>query len=315
MRFIILFLLISTLGFAQDFTNIKAKTDRYRNIDSAEKLADKINKDFTSDDDKVKALFCWLTSNISYDLEEYYNPSSRSTYFRYRTEEERIQKLEEIKNKTVTKTIIGRKAVCEGYARTFHKVCTLLGIESEVIGGYARFGYPQIGKPQSNTNHAWNAVKLNGKWQYIDATWGAGSVVNGQWQRIFKPYYFNISKEHYFKTHLPETDKWKHKIGDITKKEFYNQPIYSERFLASGVELIQPKKGTIRKNSDGTISFSFKNAIDKEFLVGFLSSNVAKRPVVSNSNGITTVSIIPPASAKVCFLLINREVNLQFLIE
>ena len=167
MRFLTLFLFIAFKSFAQDFTAITTKTDTYKRINSAEKLAEKIEKDFSSDEDKVKAIFCWLTSNISYDLEEYYNPSSRRKSFRYRTEEEKEQILQAIKDETVLETITTKKSVCEGYAQTFTKVCTLLNIESEVISGYARFGYQEIGKPQPNSNHAWNAVKINNEWLYF----------------------------------------------------------------------------------------------------------------------------------------------------
>lgn len=315
MKFLTLFLFLSLHICAQDFTAIKDKTDRYKKINSAEALAKKIEKDFSSDEDKVKAIFSWLTSNISYDLEEFYNPSSKRISFRYRTEEERLIKLQEIKDNTVLKTIINKKAVCEGYAQTFTKMCTLLNIESEVISGYARFGFQQIGKPQPNSNHAWNAVKVNNEWLYLDATWAAGSVVNGEWQNFFKPYYYNMPKGEILKSHLPKSSTWLLKLGRITKEEFYNQPIYSNNFLASNAELITPKQGVLRKNKSGEITIQLKNVTDKEILIGFVGSKVAKKPVVNVKNKISIVTIIPPNNVKGAFLVLDREVALQFLIE
>ena len=302
-------------GYAQNFDTVKAKTDKYRNIKTVDKLAKKINQDFSSDEDKVKALFCWLTSNIEYDLEEYYNPSSRRVFFRYKTEEERIIKLQEIKDNTVSETVRNKKAVCEGYAQTFTKICNLLNIESQVISGYARFGYQEIGKPKSNSNHAWNAVKINNKWIYIDATWGAGSVVNGKWKSFFKPYYYNMPKEKVLKSHLPESSLCQLKLDTISKEKFYDQPIYTNKFLNTDIELIAPLEGIIKKNKSGEITIQLKNAVDKEILIGFIGSKIAKRPDIEVENGISTVVITPPSSSKVAFLLIDREVSLQFLVE
>jgi len=315
MRFLILLFLFSAHSFAQDFTSIFEKTNDYRNIHSASALAKQIEKDFTSDENRVKAIFCWLTSNINYDLDEFYNPSSKRTSFRYRTEEEKERILQGFRDEIVQETIIGRKAVCEGFAQTFSKVCDILNIESEVIKGNARFGYQEIGKPQYDSNHAWNAVKINNNWIYIDATWGAGSVSNGKWESYFKPYYYDIPKSNYFKTHLPEKSVWKLKVGRITTEEFYNQPIFMDAFLESNVELIKPKTGILKKDASGKVSIQLKNATDKHFLTGFLGSNIAQKPSVVHHNGITTVSITPPAHAKECFFLIDKEVGLQFLIE
>jgi hypothetical protein len=52
------------------------------------------------------------------------------------------------------------KIVCAGYAGIFKTVCDRFGIEAEVITG--------IGKGEG---HAWNRVKINGDWKYIDCTW------------------------------------------------------------------------------------------------------------------------------------------------
>lgn len=52
------------------------------------------------------------------------------------------------------------KIVCGGYAGIFTQVCNYYGIESEVLYGYG-----------NGVEHAWNRVKINGKWKYIDCCW------------------------------------------------------------------------------------------------------------------------------------------------
>ncbi len=51
------------------------------------------------------------------------------------------------------------RTVCQGYALLFYKMCTDAGIPCRIVTGWA------------GTPHAWNIVKLSGKWYYVDVTW------------------------------------------------------------------------------------------------------------------------------------------------
>jgi len=315
MKLLTLFLCISMSIFAQDFTIINSKTDLYSGVLTAEKLAKNIKSDFKSEENQVKALFSWLTKNIRYDLEEFYNPTNKRTRFRYRTLKEKEYILQAIKDERVEKTLSSRKGVCEGYAQTFAKVCNLLNIKNEVIKGYARSSYNDIGNPIQQPNHAWNAVEINNKWIYIDATWGAGHQNNGKWERKFKPYFYNIKKETYFKTHLPEDSKWRLKVARLDKATFYNQPMYSHRFLVTNYELLNTSSGFLKKGNDGKIHLSLKNVQPNQKIhFGFLGEKFAKTPEIIHKNGITTVSITPPTTATLASLLIDLEVMVNFKI-
>lgn len=316
MKQFLFFFLISISIFAQDFSSIKTKTDTYSGLLTAEKLAQNIKRDFTNNEDKVKAAFCWITKNIRYDLEEFYNPNRKQQYsFRYRTIEERDQKLQKLKDDLVNTTLSTRKGVCEGYAQTFSKVCTLLNIENEVIEGYIRQSANAINNPLSQPNHSWNAVKIDNQWIFIDATWAAGYEMNGKWIRKLNPYYYNIPAKNYFKTHLPEKSIWRLRVGNIEKEDFYSQPIYNPLFLNSTVELISPTTGVVSKNNSGSIVIKLKNVQPSQFiLVGFLGNPMAQKPTTSTQDGITSVSIAPPKGARQLFLLIDTKVVLEFLI-
>jgi transglutaminase/protease-like cytokinesis protein 3 len=148
---------------SQNFKKVDAVVAEYPRFSKVENLALKITKDFNTDEEKARAAFFWLTKNIRYNLKEYYNPSKRSYKFRYTTEKEKQQKLQAIKDKLVSNTFLTKTGVCEDYAQSFKKICNLLGLESEVIKGSVRNDSNEIGVLKSNTNHAWNAVKLNNK--------------------------------------------------------------------------------------------------------------------------------------------------------
>lgn len=316
MRLFIFFLLYSFIGLAQDLSEIKLITDTYPGLMTVEKLAKKIEIDFSTDEDKVKATYCWLTKNIRYDLKEFYNPNRKTrTTFRYRTEEEKQQKLKAINNKIVRNTLTKRRAVCEGYARTLAEVCTILNIENSLVTGHVRNSSQVIGNSSLTPNHAWNAVKINNKWIYIDATWGAGSELNGRWIRKFNPYYYNIPKNKYFKTHFPEDSVWRLRVGRITKEKYYNQPIYSNDFLKSDIELKAPTSGILKKKKDNTVHITLDNLRNKEVFVGFLGNSNAYKPEIRKKGNSSLISFIPPVGAKQCFILIDREVALEFLIQ
>ncbi|MBR6404235.1 MAG: leucine-rich repeat protein [Eubacterium sp.] len=54
--------------------------------------------------------------------------------------------------------LVKRRAVCQGYSLTVNALAKRLGIESYTVTSKAR-------------NHAWNIVKINGKFYMMDATW------------------------------------------------------------------------------------------------------------------------------------------------
>lgn len=314
-QLLFLFFLATTIVSAQDFSLIEEKVNSYPKFSKIERLAQQIASDFKIEEQQVKAVFYWLAHNIRYDLDGYYNPKQKRISFRYRNEQERLEKLQAIKDNIVNETLITRKAICEGYAQTFAKICSILQIENEVIKGYIRNSSNDIANPKTNSNHAWNAVKLNGKWIYIDATWAAGVVNNNRWQPSFNAYYFNFPKEKYFKTHFPEKKLWQLRVGRMDKKDFYNQPIYDAVFLQSDLELISPLKGILNKNA--TIELKIKNVHpNQSIFLGYSGYRYAVKPdKISTKNNITTVTTTPLENSKQLFLIIDKEVMLEFLVE
>lgn len=54
--------------------------------------------------------------------------------------------------------------VCEGYSKSFHLLCNYAGLESI-------YGVGWSGNDWNGGGHAWNLIKINGKWYNIDLTW------------------------------------------------------------------------------------------------------------------------------------------------
>lgn len=71
--------------------------------------------------------------------------------------------------------LVSRKCVCEGYAKAFQYLMNEIGIENVIVIGTGTNSNNQT------ENHAWNYVKLNGKWYAIDTTWDDPIIIgNGR---------------------------------------------------------------------------------------------------------------------------------------
>ncbi|CAM1352482.1 transglutaminase domain-containing protein [Tenacibaculum insulae] len=314
--FLFLFISIPTFLSAQKFLEVDTKIKTYPKLITASKLADKISTDFNSDEEKVRAVFSWLSFNIRYNLDEFYNPKQKRIHFRYKDEADKQAKIRAIKDNIVKKTLSSRSAVCEGYAQTFGKVCTLLNIENQVVKGYVRNSSYDIGRVTKTTNHAWNAVKLNNKWIYIDATWAAGAVTNGKWQHYFNDYFFNIPKQKYFYTHFPEDKLWQLRVKRMSLNTYFKQPIYTPFFLKKDYKLIKPNSGILYKKEDGSVSLTLKNIRkNQSILCGFRGFKYAKKPRTSFNKNMVIINIIPPKNSKEIYLIIDNDVVLEFLLK
>jgi transglutaminase/protease-like cytokinesis protein 3 len=312
----IIFLFISIATFSQNFDTVDAKVLTYPRFNKVEDLATKIDKDFKNDADKARAAFFWLAKNIRYNLKEYYNPRKRSYRFKYSSEADRIQKIQAINDSFIVATFKSKMGVCEEYAQSFKKICDLLNIEAAVIKGNVRTDAREIGVISNATNHAWNAVKIDGKWQILDATWAAGFEYNGKWVRKFNEYFYNIPTEKIFKTHYPKEAIWVLHFGRMSLEEFYNQPIYTNTFLALETELITPKQGIINLKKNEDIVLKLKNLdTNSQIIYGITGNKYAQKPLITVVDNIATLNIKNPNRKADLTLYINNKDALHFKIK
>ncbi|MFY0629981.1 MAG: transglutaminase [Flavobacteriaceae bacterium] len=310
----LLFLLFFTsfVGYGQVFAPVDNIVNSYPRYTSPEQLASKIAKDFKDDASKARAAFKWLTNNIRYDLEEYYQPK-RTISFRYTTEEERLSKLQAIKDKIVKDAFLTKMGVCEEYAQSFKKVADLLGLESEVIKGYVRNSAQEIGKPPRRTNHAWNSVKINNRWILLDATWAAGYLYNGAWRKNFNEYYFAVDPKKIGRTHYPDDRKWQIVLNQNSLTDFYNQPIYAQDFLRSNMEVISPSSGNISISKTEDVVLKIKNLTPSSRLYyNYRGQRYSEKPKIVYNNNIATVTIENPGSDTELYLFLDRNIALEY---
>lgn len=183
-------------------------------------VAEYLLKGCHNDMEKARAVFSWIANNIKYD-DNAYNTGKYG-------------------NMSANGVIKRRHAVCEGYANLYKALANAMGLEAERIDGWAKaYGYrPGQKLTGTNPNHAWNAVKVNGEWILLDATWGSGTSVGGRGQlnskRLFSPYWFNVNPYDFLFMHYPQNDKWLLVPQSLTLKQYEDMPFLEAGFFQLG---------------------------------------------------------------------------------
>lgn len=107
----------------------------------------KIITEKMTEKEKAAAIAYYLCDYMTYDMDYYLKDTPRKV--------------------TIAKgapSISEPYGVCDDYAKKYHAFCLLAGLECEYVSGTAR-GLGGIG------GHAWNRVKCDGDWYYVDVTW------------------------------------------------------------------------------------------------------------------------------------------------
>jgi hypothetical protein len=213
--YILLSLFLSLLSFGQvnvgyALIDKKMAAISTSSTNSTEAIANYINANFKTDADKMRAVFYWTTSNISYDVANMYAVNFNET------SQDRI-----------IKTLKTKKGVCIHYAEVFNEISNKIGIQSYIIEGYTK----QYGKV-ANLAHAWCAAKIDNKWYLFDPTWGSGYVNNGKFIKKMNEYYFKAEPSKLISSHIPFDYLW----------QFLNYPITNNEFYAGTTQINKSKK-------------------------------------------------------------------------
>lgn len=217
-------------------------------------LSNQICSGMTDDYDKAKAVFDWLTANIAYDYEYYYDRKSTVA-----TEPEQV--------------LDSKLTVCAGYSKLAQALLQAQDIPALYITGDSISFKSQVKNGihmyrPSTERHAWNAAFIDGEWVYMDSTWGrpgksneatgesmdSPGSYNGSWFDPTMPY---LSSSHVAKgsfTASPDNtpsqwaqgETWeaicsKLALNDLQGK--YRSNITREEFCRLMVNLVEQKTG------------------------------------------------------------------------
>ncbi len=243
-NFAIFFLFFVQFVLGQEYSYVDNKITNYPStFSSLENLANKINTDFQSDKEKVRALYSWLSLNVYYNYQnDSFNISDNIII--YSSLDDKKRKLRKRKLKKLEEVLKLQKAVCIDYSEIFKEVCDLIGIESKIVVGYSKTNIVDIENEKEYKDHAWNAVKVNNKWELLDVTWGA-SFTNKSSKEVYNYYFFTAPKE-LIVSHFPINQRWQLLENKISKKEFFKSPLFYPNYFISKIEIENPHLGTIK---------------------------------------------------------------------
>ncbi len=181
---------------------------------------------------KAKILHDWIAYHIAYDTEDLFRNLNRPQDY-----------ASVLKRKT---------AVCAGYSQLFKKMADLAGVEARIISGHSKgFGYR--GFLGGKTDHAWNAVKVSGKWHLVDVTWDAGHVDRKTFVRNYSTDYLFLDPRSFLYSHLPEHDAEQFWYPLVTAEQFVREPLIKGRFFSYGLKL---KDDSLRYSNAADGAFS-----------------------------------------------------------
>jgi transglutaminase-like putative cysteine protease len=190
-----------------------------------EKLARHLTAAARSDRDKVRLIFRWVTDRITYDVDIF-----------------TTGKVGDTSPEAVLKS---RRSVCEGYARLFEKLGKLAGLEVVKVRGYAKgAGFnPGDSFQKDSLAHAWNAVKIDSEWKLLDATWAAGAVNGGKYEKRFNEFYYLTPPEQLAFSHFPREKEWTLlKEEPYTEEDFKRWPKIDYRLFQMGFSAADVRK-------------------------------------------------------------------------
>lgn len=130
-------------------------------------------KGFTDDYDKVKYVYETVIYHTEYNLDASDNQNMYSVF-------------------------VNRESVCQGYAKAVQYLLERMGVECTLV----------FGTVENGEGHAWNLVKVNGNYYYVDATWGDPSYQLEQKEPSDEYFpeisydYLCITTEQLLRTHL-----------------------------------------------------------------------------------------------------------------
>jgi transglutaminase-like putative cysteine protease len=186
---------------------------------------------------RVKAIHDWIADRIAYDVvalaEDRYPPQDAKTVFDTRT------------------------GVCAGYSKLFVAMTRAIGVKSKYLTGASR---QKSDAHLEGSDHAWNAVEIEGVWYLVDVTWDSPRENGDRTEKAARPVgssYLFTPPEVFGVSHFPDDDRWQLRDEPISRGEFIRQPMMGADFYAAGLTLESPDRSQVPAN--GSIAIELAN--------------------------------------------------------
>ncbi|XP_044307651.1 kyphoscoliosis peptidase-like [Varanus komodoensis] len=220
------------------FKELDAYASKVNVRNSAEDLVSVLLQKAHSDLEKVRAIWIWICYHIEYDTEAYHHKDKR-----------RCEPADVL--------LLG-KSVCSGYAQLFQQMCSIAGVQCKQLSGFSKgYSYKPGMVIGGETDHAWNAVYLDGRWHLLDSTWGSGYVDNTCRNFTFRynEFYFLTHPALFINAHFPEDNKWQLLKPTMTLQQYERNINYSSDFYTLGLLAVSAETAVIETENGKAIIF------------------------------------------------------------
>lgn len=280
-------------------------------------LADKLTQGYSTDLEKLRSVFIWITEHITYRT-TYNDPPQ--------PEENDTAALKPLSERVAEAVLRNRQALCDGYARLFKTLCDYAAIPCEVVHGYARTeDFKRI--QRFRTNHAWNAVKIDSTWYLLDVTWASGFIDarTGHYIKQLDEQYFLTRPEEFIREHFPDELDWTLMENPPLMPEFRASPYKQRAFVKYGIKSYLPATGLINAKVGDTLRFEIitkdraKDATisANPFLDQSLyhtSKTALIKPLSSKGNFVQYQYPVIASSIQWIYLLYNDDIVLRYRV-
>ena len=190
------------------------------------------------DYDKAKYVFDYLASNVAYSTGA---PD----------------------NQNIISVFVNGETVCQGYAAATQYLLEKLDIPCAVVAGTA-----------DGQSHAWNLVKLDGEYYYIDTTWGNATSM------VSLPKISDISLQ---KTHQPNDDIIVPVCQAVKDNYYVHENLYFDTWDADSIGNVYR---AAYERGDGFCSVRFA---DRELYEQAFAYFITKQKIVHYCKGLTSL--------------------------
>jgi hypothetical protein len=246
---------------------------------------------FATEGEKARAIFAWIAHNIRYDYKKYENPPNPS--FSGRSREEMEKNRQDWLDQEMRQTLRKKRGVCADYSYLFQKMCAAAGLEAVIVTGTARRLRGRGGP------HAWNALRVDGRWHLLDATWGAGYEDDEHFVRRYSPGFFLTPPALFRQDHWPDDPQWQLLDRPLSKKEFNDQPMVNYGSPDFALQGFAPENGRLRKNGRVAELRLRLGKIPPVFVVLAGAKRELPARVTTAADGWTVLSFEPGSASRI----------------
>lgn len=195
----------------------ETKQERIR--EKTEEFLQSVSED-ASDYEKILAVYEYIVNQVDYDSEASDNQNIYSVF-------------------------INQRSVCAGYSKATQYLLEKMGVFCTYI----------TGKTSGNQNHAWNLVRCDGDYYYVDTTWG--DPVFQEEENEIGYDYMCCDDTQLFATHIPDEDVPLPKCEKMDRNYYVMNGTYFTEYDSE--KILQQMNETIESKGNPSV-FKFANA-------------------------------------------------------